>query len=391
METIIIYWMRWTWKSTIWRSVAESLWYIFVDLDSFIEKEVWMKLEKYISIHAWDNFRDIEHESLKKVLEIKWKKVISLGWWTIIFERNIQVINKILDTKKIFLETDISIIEKRISLDEKNNSKRNSLTWNNVINELKSVYKEREVIYKDNADFVVENNWKIENAVSSIITILNASKICIPIINFDDKYIEKKFSQLNEINEIGYVELRIDYLKDLSKLDDIIMACPKKTIITNRIEAEWWKFWWDLVESLSIQKKALKSWAYLIDIELEVLKNINCSEINLEKTIISSHNFKNTPKLEELVQILNEMKEFNPQVYKIAVTPNNPQDVKVIYILAEYFKKNFIWKDFIFISMWELWKETRKNIIHQWWLLSFATFWWNSSAPWQLNYKELLK
>ncbi len=83
------------------------------------------------------------------------------------------------------------------------------------------------------------------------------------------------------------------------------------------------------------------------------------------------------------------MKKYNPNVYKIAVTPNTKDDVEIIYKLTKYFKKQFIWKNFIFISMWELWKQTRLDLVKEWWLLTFATISWKKSAPWQINYKNL--
>jgi 3-dehydroquinate dehydratase-1 len=66
--------------------------------------------------------------------------------------------------------------------------------------------------------------------------------------------------------------------------------------------------------------------------------------------IISYHNFVETPSLEELKDILDRMKKFTPDVYKISVMPKTGEDVKKIYDLTFYFKRNFL-EDFVFISM----------------------------------------
>ncbi len=409
MHTIIFYWMRWTGKSTIWKKVASELWYIFIDLDIFIEKKVWMKLDKYIAKVWWDKFRNTEHESLKEVLNqdrekiaasFSWegekiqdrgmkKKLISLGWWTIVFERNIAEINKLEHKISFFLETNINEIAKRIQKDEENDENRPSLTWEDVVTELKKVYEQRESIYKNNADEIVDNNWAIEETIKTLVQIINKRKICIPITNFEENYIKKTFEKLKKIDEISYIELRIDFLKDLTRLKSLIEDCPKKVIITNRIKEEWWKFEWNYKKSLEIQKKALELWADLVDLELQTLETIKNPEINFEKIIISSHNFEETPSLEKLIKILEKMKKYNPKVYKIAVKPNKEEDVDTIYKLSEYFKENFTRSEYIFISMWELWKQTRINIPKQWAMLTFASFEGDISAPWQIGYKEI--
>jgi 3-dehydroquinate dehydratase len=69
--------------------------------------------------------------------------------------------------------------------------------------------------------------------------------------------------------------------------------------------------------------------------------------------------------------------------------PKTEEDVNIMYRLTEHFKQNYIWKNFIFISMWELWKQTRIDIPKAWWLITFATLDNNSTAPWQIHYKKL--
>gem|GEM_PF-6079572 len=45
------------------------------------------------------------------------------------------------------------------------------------------------------------------------------------------------------------------------------------------------------------------------------------------------------------------MSKYDPQVYKMALMPNNKDDVKRVYELCDYFKENYLDKDYIFISM----------------------------------------
>jgi 3-dehydroquinate dehydratase len=68
--------------------------------------------------------------------------------------------------------------------------------------------------------------------------------------------------------------------------------------------------------------------------------------------------------------------------------PKNKDDIQIIYDLRDYFVDNYPWKDFIFISMWELWMQTRIDIPKKWWLLTFWSL-KDSSAPGQINYSNL--
>ncbi len=172
METIILSWMRWTWKTTIWLSISQKIWAIFIDLDKYIEKKVW-NINNYINENWWESFRNLEHKILKEVLKISWKKIISLWWWTIIFERNILELNKIKYKKIFFLETELEIIAGRIKKDELNNNKRNSLTWKWILEELEEVYSSREKIYKKNCDYIINNNWEIEETINYILKLNN--------------------------------------------------------------------------------------------------------------------------------------------------------------------------------------------------------------------------
>jgi 3-dehydroquinate dehydratase len=76
-------------------------------------------------------------------------------------------------------------------------------------------------------------------------------------------------------------------------------------------------------------------------------------------------------------------------VYKIAMIPKSKEDVEIIYELTNYFKENYKWKDFIFISMWELWKQTRIDIPKVWGIITFWTKDNRWTAPWQIHFKKL--
>ncbi len=379
--------MRCIWKSTIWKEIANRLWYTFIDLDDFMEKKVQMKKDKYVEKKWWDSFRELEHKTLKNILELNWKNLIVLWWWTITFERNIEEINKKENKNMIFLDTNIKKIIERIEKDEASNIMRKSLTWGDVKAEINKVHEERKQTYKENADFIIDNNWTIEESTIKIINIINQQKDCLTITNFEESYLQKTFKKLSEIKEINYLELRIDILKDLNNLKEIMNCCPKNAIITNRIKQEWGEFTWTFEESYNIQKKIQNTQNCFIDIELQTIENIERPKLNFEKVILSYNNCERTPEFKELIDILNKMKKYNPETYKITVRIKTKEDIYTIYKLSDYFKENFRWKHYIFSPIWEILVREKVKIPREWSSIAYVTIDWEKTIYWNVDYK----
>lgn len=167
MENIILYWMRWSWKSIIWKNLSLKLKYEFYDLDKCIEDYVWEKINLYIEKNGWDKFREIENKVLIDVINLNIDKVVSLWWWTIIFENNRDFLLK-KSTKLIYIESNLSDIYQRILLDEKNGNKRNALTEKWLFEELEYIFNARKSIYESFYDFKVLNNKSLEKSVLEI-------------------------------------------------------------------------------------------------------------------------------------------------------------------------------------------------------------------------------
>lgn len=390
MKNIVLYWMRWSGKTTIWKKLAEKLQLKFFDLDEEIQKDIWLSVFDFVETNWWNSFREKEHQNLKRILQINEDKIISLWWWTITFENNQEILLKKSD-KLIYIECPIDIIRERIEKDEIAWNKRNSLTNKWLFEELQEIYNKRKACYESFFDFSVNNNASLENCVKNILKKVNFWKICVPIIDFEPSYLREQIWIINSTKEIWLVELRIDYIEENkeNEIFGLIKNIKKQIIITNRNSLEWWKFDGNVVSSIDKIIRFYQFWDYF-DIELltgdkiKTLKNT----IDNKKLIISYHNFNQTPDLDYLKRKIKEMSIYKPEVYKIAVMPKNSQDINIIYQLQEYFENNYIWSDYIFISMWELWKETRIKIPKKW---SLLTFWSlkDSSAPWQINYSDL--
>lgn len=167
MKNIIIYWMRWSWKSTIWKLLSEKLNKTFIDLDKYIESKLNLKLRKYIQDNSWEDFRKLENKYLNEIFENNSDFILSLWWWTITFEEN----RKILKTEKnilVYLYSDINEIISRICEDEANWNNRTSLTWKNVLDEITNIYNQRKEIYEENFHIKITNN-DLDETINNLI------------------------------------------------------------------------------------------------------------------------------------------------------------------------------------------------------------------------------
>lgn len=397
MRTIILYWMRWTWKSSIWKILAKDIWALFIDLDKYIEEKLWEKIIDLVEKRWWKYFRDKENFYLKEVLKIEKKKVLSLWWWTIVYKRNQKHINTLKEKDLFFIKTNLKNIEKRIIKDEKNEEKRPSITKNSIIKELEILYKKRLSIYKENSHKTINNNSDIKKATKSIKNYLKKKTIWVSIDDFDNKSLEKTIKSIEKDKKISFIEFRLDKKEnlDLKDIKSYLNLENKKTIATIRTKQEWWNYKSDENKLINTLKKALNLGVSYIDLELNILEKIkdksSLDKVNFKKVIISHHNFTKSYSIKEYKNILEKMDTYKPAVYKIASKGEKEKDIKNMFKLSEFFKENYVWKEFIFISMWNLWKETREAMPRVWSYISFSWYKNSLQAPWQTNYKELYK
>jgi len=139
-------------------------------------------------------------------------------------------------------------------------------------------------------------------------------KICTPVIG---KTLEEFLNNLDQVQGVSdIVELRVDKIKNLSKNDLQLVRerTTKQAIFTSRRK--------------EIILNVLDLGFDFIDIDLPLIKDFNLPKQIKSNIIISFHDFKRTPDVNKLETILNKIREFKPEVIKIATKVNNNQDVK---------------------------------------------------------------
>lgn len=177
--------------------------------------------------------------------------------------------------------------------------------------------------------------------------------VCVPIFRRDLNSAEKT---VNKALKLGadMVELRIDALKnpDVDKIITFIDNLECRAIATNRMAREGGLFGGSENERTTILKDVAKHADY-VDIEFATDYKIRNKVVkSSKKSIISYHNFKKTPSIDDLLKIVKLEKEIG-DLAKIAVMPQNMGDsLRVLEVLLQV-------NDTITISMGELGRYTR--------------------------------
>lgn len=80
-------------KSTQGKKLASKLGYHFIDLDKYIEDEYGMSISDIFANKGQSEFRAMEHNTLKKVVDLKQNLVVACGGGTPCYYNNIELMN----------------------------------------------------------------------------------------------------------------------------------------------------------------------------------------------------------------------------------------------------------------------------------------------------------
>ena len=156
---IILIGMMYSGKTTVGQRLAKSLGKIWLDSDKVIE-------EKNGSIHVIfekfgeQYFRDIEESVIANILEKNVDCILSTGGGSILRE-NTQ--RKLKNCVVIFLKTSLQELQSRMEINNTQNTQRP------LAQKLEKLYLERQELYLNSANFIVDTDSKaVENVVEEI-------------------------------------------------------------------------------------------------------------------------------------------------------------------------------------------------------------------------------
>jgi 3-dehydroquinate dehydratase type I len=173
-------------------------------------------------------------------------------------------------------------------------------------------------------------------------------KICVPV---PAKNLEEALEMIQsaEIDGADIIEIRFDYMDNLGMLDNldnlkrIVERCSKPLIATNRGIEQGGKCGLSDEQRLKTLIKAAKAGFKYVDIELtakRLKETVNAAKGYGAKIIISLHDFKCTPSIQEMREILREQIKAGADICKIVTTANDVMDsIRCLTFTYEMSKK----------------------------------------------------
>ena len=221
-------------------------------------------------------------------------------------------------------------------------------------------------------------------------------KVCVPIVESHDEAILNKLKEFNEL-EVDMIELRIDFYENIHQEDALrnlflniaALQIQKPVILTIRTAAEGGKVEIDPKDYFNVYKLAVEANAFdIYDVELALGTNMAIELRTLihdagKYMLMSSHNFDRTPEVDSLMQKFRSMDSLEADIMKVAVMPEDYQDLFTVQAKHEYAQKPIVAMSMSSIGL------TSRLVGEQFGsAITFATV-GKASAPGQIDYQEL--
>jgi len=151
-------------KTTIGKLLSNQLAFNFIDLDRKIEEKSGVKINTIFEIEGEEGFREREYLALNEALAEE-KVVISTGGGVVVKDINRSLIQK-SEAMVVYLKASLDILVSRL----KNDKTRPMLDKDNKQLSLQKLLSEREPLYENLADFIIDTSHLKTNDVLKTIT-----------------------------------------------------------------------------------------------------------------------------------------------------------------------------------------------------------------------------
>jgi len=320
---IILIGYRGAGKTSIANELSKLTGMPVISTDEQVSRKVGMKLGEFINKFGWEKFRQVESEVIRNLEKIS-NKIIDCGGGVVENSDNIKVLRQ--NGIVFWLKAPVKVLSERI----KDTRNRPSITINkSFTDEIGEVLEGRMPLYKKAADFGIEsaNKKPIEVAKTVLELNKNTMKTQISVV-ITANNVKDALSDIKKATSADLIELRLDFIKniDKSKIKSLIDISPNPVIATCRPAEFGGLFKGNERDRLNLLTTAKDNGASFVDVEFgseivgEIINNAK------SKIIISHHNFKETPSLENLDSLYKTIKKFNPDFVKIVTTANSIND-----------------------------------------------------------------
>ena len=161
-------------KSSIGVKLANKLGYKFLDTDTLITDECGCSVAEIVSNEGWKVFRGFEKSVLLQLIPQK-SCVVATGGGAILHRELWKELKK--QAEVVWLMADSSTLRSRIASDHHTVVQRPSLTGKDIYQELEAVLAERNPLYRETADHIIDTaELTIDEAVQAIAQIYGAKE-----------------------------------------------------------------------------------------------------------------------------------------------------------------------------------------------------------------------
>lgn len=160
------------------------------------------------------------------------------------------------------------------------------------------------------------------------------TKLCVPI---KAESISELMRQSNLAAKKGadFIEIWIDQLKNHDGFERFIRRCKKPVVVVCKAAKEKGKFKGGPKDQFKVLRQSAEMGAAYVDISFDSPSRF-IRKLPNTKTIVSFHDFKETPSLKKLEKIYKKAKKYNPAIIKIATLVKNADDAgKLLQIMQK--------------------------------------------------------
>ena len=166
--------LRGSGKSTLASKIAQALDGPYVDLDDRIMERAGCSIAATVRSLGWDQFRGLEHDCLQEVCG-RQGQVVATGGGSVLLPANRELLKA--NGRVVYLQADVSLLARRLQQDPLA-SKRPPLSDLSLEEELARSLREREPLYFECLDYILQADKPVEALVNSVLTMLKPGSAC---------------------------------------------------------------------------------------------------------------------------------------------------------------------------------------------------------------------
>ena len=165
---IILIGYRCSGKTSVGKRLARELGRLFVDTDDWLKEKAGRSISNIVEDDGWEGFRQLEREVIQEVCS-RDNTVIATGGGAILDPANVAAMQR--NGRVVWLKVSPQKVKQRMARDENTDDLRPSLTSKGLYDEIVDVLKEREPLYEQAMDLVIDTDHKtIDEIVHKVFT-----------------------------------------------------------------------------------------------------------------------------------------------------------------------------------------------------------------------------